>query len=48
MTDRQVKTQECDFIFILTSLNNSALRAQIEGTKDTRGNSEMMQLIAQN
>ena len=22
MTDRQVKTQECDFLFILTGLNN--------------------------
>ena len=51
MTYRQVKTQECDFLFILTSLDNDdqpcahkLKKLKILG----RLVGEMMQLIAQN
>ena len=51
MTGRQVKTQKCDFLFILTSLNNDdqpcAHRLKkLEMLGGIMG--EMMQLIAQN
>ena len=50
MIDRQVKTQECDFLFILTSLNDDQpCTHRLKKLKILGGIvGEMMQLIAQN
>ena len=56
MTDRQVKTRKCDFLFILTGLNNAdqlcahkSKKLKILGGGGGGGIvGEMMQLVAQN
>ena len=50
MTDRQVKAQKCDFLFILTSLNNDDQSCAYKLKKlEILGGivGEIMQLIAQ-